>query len=98
MMLPQAMMCGTPVVCFSSCGYSRRLVRNGETGWSCLSQTPECLAEGIERMLERIGTPGLREAVREVAVREHSLPVFLKRYTAACHAMIDRGSRGAGTA
>jgi len=92
MMMPQAMMCATPVVCFPT-GYSRRLVRDGETGWVSTKQSADDLAEAMTRMLERIGTPGLREAVRDIAVREHSQPVFLERYAAACRAMIGRDSQ-----
>jgi glycosyltransferase involved in cell wall biosynthesis len=93
MMMPQSMMCGTPVVCFPT-GYSRRLVRDGETGWVCRDRTAEGLAEGIARMLERIGTAGLRVAVRDLAVLEHSQGVFFGRYAGACRSMIDPGSRG----
>ncbi len=88
MMVPQAMMCGTPVVAFPA-GYTGRLIRNGENGWVCRGPDPDELAEGIMRILRRRNDPAVRAGARAAALLEHARAVFADRYMAACRALAE---------
>jgi glycosyltransferase involved in cell wall biosynthesis len=79
MMIPESMLCGTPVVAFDS-GGAPDLIRSLETGY--LAKYKDCadLANGILTLLCSGKLPGIRESAIEAAEGLHAPRVIAERY------------------
>jgi glycosyltransferase involved in cell wall biosynthesis len=79
MMIPESMLCGTPVVAFDS-GGAPDLIRSLETGYLAKHKDSADLANGILVLLGSGNLPGIRESAKETAVRLHAPQVIAGRY------------------
>ena len=79
MMIPEAMMCGTPVAAFPT-GYSLELITNGVEGYRCQKVDPDELAHGLFSMLRdgKHREMGLNAYTK--ASRRHSKKAFIANY------------------
>jgi glycosyltransferase involved in cell wall biosynthesis len=71
LMIPEALLCGTPVVAFDV-GYAVDLVRDGETGYLVRSRDPAGLATALLELLRRPDSERVRAACR--AAPAHHAP------------------------
>jgi glycosyltransferase involved in cell wall biosynthesis len=81
MMIPEAMMCGTPVVAFDS-GGARDLIVTRKTGHLCRLADAQDLAHGIRALLEMNDLTSLRDNTADAATSKHSLAVVVQQYLA----------------
>lgn len=79
MMIPEAMLCGTPPVAFNA-GGAADLIRTLESGWLAEAGNPEDLARGMRALLAADDLPSIRAAARETALRAHAPASVAKRY------------------
>jgi glycosyltransferase involved in cell wall biosynthesis len=83
MMIPESMLCGTPVAAFAT-GGAPDLIRTGETGYLARYKDSGDLAEGILGMLRAPNAEAMREAAAAAARRLHAPELVAARYTALC--------------
>jgi glycosyltransferase involved in cell wall biosynthesis len=79
MMIPEAMLCGTPVVAFD-CGGAPDLVKSGQTGYLARPGDAEELACGIEQVLAASNHLALGEAAADTARQIHDTKTVAARY------------------
>ncbi len=72
MMIPEAMLCGTPVVAFNT-GGAPDLIEHGRTGVLADLKRADALAAGIASMLRKIRTPDCATVRQQVADKALSL-------------------------
>ena len=72
MMIPEAMLCGTPVVAFNT-GGAPDLIEHGRTGFLAELTRADALATGIESMLQQIRTPDYATVRHQAAAKALSL-------------------------
>jgi len=89
LMIPQAMMCGRPVVSFRS-GYALDLVKTMQTGYLCENTDSTELAHGICRTLFSDRLREMGENARRLAAERHARPVFLAHYLGLCEELLGR--------
>ncbi len=94
MMIPEALLCGTPVVAFPT-GYALDLVRTGETGYLCGREDAGELARGLLSVLTAPNAAALAANAREVAVARHAEQTFVDRFLDMC---LDAGAAPGGRA
>jgi len=94
MMIPEAMMCGTPVVAFKSSGYAQDLVRTVESGYLCERVDAGELAKGMLAVLSSNDSELFRERVRIRASGRHSTDVFKKNFMSMCEALTGKAPHG----
>jgi glycosyltransferase involved in cell wall biosynthesis len=80
MMIPEAMLCGTPVVAFDT-GGAPDLIKTMETGYLAKFKDAEDLAMGINRVLSSERLSMLGEAARKAAVEKHDISIVAQKYT-----------------
>jgi glycosyltransferase involved in cell wall biosynthesis len=71
MMIPEAMLCSTPVVAFNA-GGAPDLVETMKTGYLARLADAEDLAHGICQLLPSQSLPAMRKAAREAAIKAHT--------------------------
>ena len=79
MMIPEAMLCGTPVVAFNM-GGAPDLIRTMASGYLAETGNPEDLACGMHALLTTDDLPAMRATARETALRAHAPALVAKRY------------------
>ena len=80
MMIPESMLCGTPVVAFNS-GGAPDLIETMKTGYLATLKDGADLAKGMYALLsahEKL--LAMRATCREIAVREHSMEAHADRH------------------
>jgi glycosyltransferase involved in cell wall biosynthesis len=85
MMIPEAMLCGTPVVAFNT-GGAPDLIEHGRTGFLAKLMRPEALAAGVEAMLgqaDHAGHAAMREQAAAKAFSLHNPKCVADKYAAA---------------
>lgn len=70
MMIPEAMLCGTPVAAFDGTG-APDLVKTMETGYLASNADASDLAQGIYALLTSDSQQAMRDAAREAAAKAH---------------------------
>jgi glycosyltransferase involved in cell wall biosynthesis len=70
MMIPEAMLCGTPVVAFNM-GGAGELITPLITGYMAQLRDSADLAQGVFHVLSASDLPRMRAACRDAAVRLH---------------------------
>jgi glycosyltransferase involved in cell wall biosynthesis len=80
MMIPEAMLCGTPVVAFDT-GGAPDLIKTMETGYLAKFKDAEDLAVGMDRVLSSERLSVLGEEARKVAVEKHDISIVAQKYT-----------------
>ncbi len=90
MMIPEAMMCGTPVVAFRT-GVAVDLVRDGETGWSAGPGDAEGLAAAMRRALEEREPARLASAAADAAAG-HSIESVSLEYVSLLEELTGKGT------
>jgi glycosyltransferase involved in cell wall biosynthesis len=83
MMIPEAMLCGTPVVAFDT-GGAPDLIRPHENGYLAKRRDSNDLADGIRRLLNQEAAGDMRRAAREAAFRLHGTRGVAGRYVDLC--------------
>ena len=81
MMVPESMLCGTPVVAFDT-GNAPDLIRNMETGYRAIYQDSSDLARGIAAMLSAPNLLAIGEAAGRQARQRHAPEFVARRHTA----------------
>jgi glycosyltransferase involved in cell wall biosynthesis len=94
MMIPEAMMCGTPVVAFNS-GGAPDLIVAGKTGRLCRLANAQDLAHEIGVLLEMSDLGSLRVNATVAATSKHSLPVVVQQYLALYGSLAGTPARAA---
>lgn len=79
MMIPEAMLCGSPVVAFNT-GGAPDLIETMKTGYLATYKDSADLAKGIYSLLARNDLSAIRAAAREVAARKHAPSVVAARH------------------
>lgn len=79
MMIPEAMMCGTPVVAFDT-GGAPDLIRTMENGYLAKYKDIPDLAQGMATLLSSPDLSAMRHAVQEMAIRIHAPTVVAAQY------------------
>lgn len=79
MMIPEAMMCGTPVVAFNA-GGAPDLIENMKTGYLANFADPGDLTYGILRLLESDNNKAVQVSASRAAKEKHSPELVAKRY------------------
>lgn len=80
MVIPEAMLCGTPVVSFDGTGASD-LVKTMETGYLAANGDARDLAQGIHALLITDLVQSIRAAAWKAAAEAHSPSLVAKRHT-----------------
>ena len=96
MMIPEAMLCGTPVVAFNS-GGAPDLVESLRTGYLATYKDSGDLAKGIFEVLASPHLPSMRAAAHEVAFKRHSQQRVVANYTELYQTLKDMSHEGKGT-
>lgn len=90
MMIPEAMMCGTPVVAFNT-GGAPDLITTMKTGYLAEVKNSFDLASGLyQLLLDPKRLKGMRSDCRNLATREHSLEVQARRYEDLYRGLLNR--------
>ncbi len=79
MMIPEAMLCGTPVVAFNA-GGAPDLITTMKNGYLAQPADTDDLARGIYLTLVSDSTQAMRESARAVAERAHTPSVVARRH------------------
>ena len=79
MMIPEAMLCGTPAVAFDV-GNARDLIRTGETGYLAAYRDSADLARGIATVLCRPDLSAMRQAAHKTAYSRHASAVVARQH------------------
>jgi glycosyltransferase involved in cell wall biosynthesis len=85
MMIPEAMLCGTPVVAFNT-GGAPDLIEHGRTGFLAELKSPQSLAAGIEALLKKIPSSeyaALRHQAAAKACSFHNPMIVARQFVAA---------------
>lgn len=90
MMIPESMLCGTPVAAFDT-GGAPDLIRTGETGFLAKYRDSGDLAEGILALLSARNAGEMREAAWAAARRLHAPDVVVARYVELCTELSEGG-------
>jgi glycosyltransferase involved in cell wall biosynthesis len=80
-MIPEAMMCGTPVVAFDT-GGATDLIRSGVNGYIAEYMNSEDFALGIEIVVDKISSGEMRALASSAAQNENTPEIVAERY---CH-------------
>jgi glycosyltransferase involved in cell wall biosynthesis len=91
MMIPEAMLCGTPTVAFNT-GGAPDLITTMQTGYLAAHQDAADLANGIFRLLTADNLAAIRHAAREAAVAKHA-PAIVAAQHVALYASLTSGRR-----
>jgi glycosyltransferase involved in cell wall biosynthesis len=81
MMIPEAMLCGTPVVAFDA-GGAPDLIRSGENGYLAAPGDADDLAQGLHALLTTDRLPAMRALARATALAAHAPDRVANRYAA----------------
>jgi glycosyltransferase involved in cell wall biosynthesis len=98
MMVPESLLCGTPVVAFET-GSAEDLIRDMETGYLVRKTTSEELAAGIGRLLDRETVASMRVACAARAKEAHAPEVVAARHLSLYRELIrakEESSTGSG--
>ena len=87
MMIPEAMMCGTPVVAFNA-GGAPDLIESGQTGYLANLADPSDLANGIAGLLEADNGSAIRGFAQLAARNRHSPNHVANLYSELFHSLI----------
>lgn len=79
MMIPEAMLCGTPVVAFDT-GGAPDLIETMKTGYLAAYKDSSDLANGLYQWLTIRDLSAIRPTVSEVAARKHTPSIVTARY------------------
>lgn len=79
MMIPEAMLCGTPVAAFNT-GGAPDLIETMKTGYLAAYKNSQDLARGIYSVLTADNTQDIKDAAYEMALSRHSSSVTAGRY------------------
>ena len=79
MMIPEAMLCGVPVVAFNT-GGAPDLIETMKTGYLAAYKDSFDLAQGMYNLLTANNLPTIKINAHEAAVRKHSPSVVVARY------------------
>jgi glycosyltransferase involved in cell wall biosynthesis len=91
MMIPEAMLCGTPVVAFAT-GGAPDLVVTGQTGYLARLADSDDLARGIRHLLECPSPEQLSQSAAAAARQIHEPGVVAKRYMALASELSEEAS------
>lgn len=87
MMIPEAMMCGTPVVAFNT-GGAPDLIENGKNGYLARLAEPEDLARGILALLEADNESAIGFSAQSKAKQKHSPNIVAEQYSTLFRSLI----------
>lgn len=90
MMIPESMLCGTPVVAFDA-GGAPDLIETMKTGHLAAYEDSADLANGIYTLLAADDLPAIRAAAREVAARKHSPSIVAARHLELYSSLLNSG-------
>ncbi len=86
MMIPEAMMCGTPVVAFNM-GGAPDLIDHEENGYLAELADTSDLASGILRLLEADNETAVRRSAYCAAIKTHSTDQVVEQYSQLFHSL-----------
>lgn len=90
LMIPESMLCGTPVVAFDT-GGAPDLIRHRETGYLARYADSGDLAQGLFEMLDGRDLRPARSRAREDALRLHHPPGIAERYASLRQELAEGG-------
>jgi glycosyltransferase involved in cell wall biosynthesis len=90
LMIPEAMLCGTPVVAFES-GNAPDLIRNPETGYRAALRDTADLARGISLFLNETDAAGRRERAHAAAYDRHAPQFVAERHAGMLERVVAAG-------
>jgi len=92
MMIPESMLCGTPVVAFNS-GGAPDLIQTMKTGYLAKYKDSNDLASGIHALISSPHLAAIRNAARDIAVKNHSPQVVVSQYIELYHSLTEEFHR-----
>jgi glycosyltransferase involved in cell wall biosynthesis len=92
MMIPEAMMCGTPVAAFNA-GGAPDLIETMKTGYLARLADPEDLALGMMKLLAADNGRAIRVAAHETATCAHRPESVVRRYSQFCESLLGATER-----
>ncbi|MBS1791856.1 MAG: glycosyltransferase [Acidobacteria bacterium] len=90
MMIPEALMCGTPVVAFNS-GGAPDLIKSKTNGYLAKYADPDDLAQGIEILLEADNEQAIRDAAVSAAKEKHMPKAVTRMHSELYRSLISNG-------
>lgn len=91
MMIPESMLCGTPVVAFNT-GGAPDLIETMKTGYLAAYKDSSDLAQGIYSLLAADNISAIQTAAYEVALKQHSPARVAERYLALYDSLLNNHS------
>ncbi|BCM88220.1 D-inositol-3-phosphate glycosyltransferase [Abditibacteriota bacterium] len=89
MMIPMALLCGTPVVAFESCGFAPDVIQSRVNGYLAQTGDPLDMAQGIQCVLRLLESGHItRSHCHEGAFAEFALTVQAQRYLNLYHELL----------
>jgi glycosyltransferase involved in cell wall biosynthesis len=80
-MIPESLMCGTPVVAFQDCGGVPDFIRSGINGYAARERDANDLAQGLDRVLNSVASREINaESCRAIALQECKMEIQGGRY------------------
>jgi glycosyltransferase involved in cell wall biosynthesis len=87
MMIPEALLCGTPVVAFNA-GGAPDLIATMKTGYLAELPNADDLARGVYAVLTHENLPAMRAAARAAAVYAHAPETVAQHYLQLCASLL----------
>ena len=92
MMIPESMLCGTPVVAFN-CGGAPDLIQTMKTGYLANYKDSNDLASGIHALISSPHLAAVRNAARDIAVKNHSPQIVVSQYIELYHSLTEESHK-----
>jgi glycosyltransferase involved in cell wall biosynthesis len=94
MMIPEAMLCGLPVVAFNA-GGAPDIIRHGQTGYLATPGDGADLAQGMHTLLTAQAPAAMREAARRAGLAAHAPAAVVERHLALYRSLLNTSGQAA---
>jgi glycosyltransferase involved in cell wall biosynthesis len=92
-MIPESLMCGTPVVAFQGCGGVPDFLRVGVNGYVALDRDVKDLAQGLGTVLSSVASGKINnESCRAIALQECTMEIQGSRYKTLYQELLEKSA------
>jgi glycosyltransferase involved in cell wall biosynthesis len=93
LMIPESLMCGTPVVAFAECGGAPDVLEKGVNGYLAESRNSQDLARGIQQtFMAAVSGAITQESCRNSVLHDWTMEVQASRYLALYRELVEADS------